>query len=90
MTKEREHGAKLFEGKLGRQMLLEVKKKSQTFTPGANLPNKASVPSGPSKADIDAIKVIVVHFPHTMVVFVCISYIYSVISWTFFIAANLC
>ncbi|PVD23776.1 hypothetical protein C0Q70_17050 [Pomacea canaliculata] len=54
--KEREAAARLFKGKKGQQLAAEVGKKSKTFVPGEDLPEKRATPSGPSKEDIEAIK----------------------------------
>lgn len=47
----------MFKGKKGQQLAAEVGKKSKTFVPGEDLPEKRATPSGPSKEDIEAIKV---------------------------------
>jgi hypothetical protein len=55
--KEREQATRLFKGKKGQQLAAKVGKKSKTFTPGEALFEKQAAPGGPSKEDIEAIKV---------------------------------
>lgn len=57
LPQERDAAARMFKGKKGQQLVAEVGKKSKTFVPGEKLPDKQAAPSGPSKEDIDAIKV---------------------------------
>lgn len=56
--KEREEAAHLFKGKRGKQMEKEIGKRSKIFVPGAGIPNNSTSekPSGPSAADMQAIK----------------------------------
>ena len=55
---EREAAAKSFKGKKGQQLAQDIGKKSKTFVPGENLPVKRpAAPTGPSKEDIESIKV---------------------------------
>uniref|UniRef100_A0A2L2YCK0 Probable U2 small nuclear ribonucleoprotein A' n=2 Tax=Parasteatoda tepidariorum TaxID=114398 RepID=A0A2L2YCK0_PARTP len=56
--REREESAKLFKGKKGKKLEKEIGKRAKTFVPGGDLPNAASTskPSGPTAADIEAIR----------------------------------
>ncbi|XP_033108611.1 U2 small nuclear ribonucleoprotein A'-like [Anneissia japonica] len=53
--KEREAASLMFKGKKGQTLAKDLGKRSKTFVPGAALPTEKS--SGPSPADINAIKV---------------------------------
>lgn len=61
--KQREAAAQMFKGKKGQALAREMGKRSRTFVPGAQLPEKKQTaatsnanPSGPPKPDIEAIK----------------------------------
>ncbi|GFY67373.1 u2 small nuclear ribonucleoprotein A' [Trichonephila inaurata madagascariensis] len=55
--KEKEEAAKLFKGKKGKQLEKEIGKRSRTFVPGGNVPStSAEKPSGPTIADVEAIR----------------------------------
>ena len=47
----------MFKGKKGQALATDIGKKSKTFVPGENLPEKRA--DGPSKEDVAAIKVFV-------------------------------
>jgi hypothetical protein len=56
--KERDVAAQMFKGKRGQQLAREIGKRAKTFVPGAGIPEKKpQQPAGPSKEEVDAIKV---------------------------------
>ncbi|GIY91564.1 u2 small nuclear ribonucleoprotein A' [Caerostris extrusa] len=55
--KEKEEASKLFKGKKGKKLEVEIGKRSRTFVPGGNVPGTSEEKSsGPTSADVEAIR----------------------------------
>ncbi|KAJ7994720.1 hypothetical protein DPEC_G00252410 [Dallia pectoralis] len=54
--KERQEAEKMFKGKRGAQLAKDIAKRTKTFTPGAAMQQPEKKKTGPSPADVEAIK----------------------------------